>query len=199
MSIPAAGAKPPPGRGWYVLAGVLVIAAIAASAVFVVYRVSGLGSRLLQVVVPGQAELSLDEPGSYTIFHEYNSVVDGRVYSSASLSGLRVRVTSPEGRAVKLTSPTTTSRYSFSGREGIAVFTFDVAKPGLYRVAASYENGRAEPRTVLTVGGGFVGGVIVTVLVTLLIAFAGIGAAIAVAVVVYLARRRARLASASGS
>jgi hypothetical protein len=199
MSIPATASKPPPARGWYIVAGLLAVAAVVASSLFVIYRVNGLGARLLQVVVPGETSLILVETGSHTIFHEYNSVVDGKVYSAPSLSGLRVSLVSADGTPVKLVPPTATSRYSFAGREGISVFTFNVLEPGTYRLAASYENGRSEPRTVLTVGSGFVAGIITTVMIAILIAFAGIGAAIAVAVVVYQARRRARLAGAPAS
>lgn len=191
MSTPATTAKPPPGKGWYVLAAVVLLATIAGFTIFLLARLNGLGASLLQVVVPGEAQLNLVEPGSYTIFHEYNSVVDGRVYAVPVLSGLRVSVTSPAGKTLALNAPSGTSRYSFAGREGTSIFTFQVGEPGTYRLAASYENGRAEPRTVLSVGSGFVSSIIVTVMIGLLIMFAGIGAAVAIAVIVYLARRRA--------
>ncbi|HTT49292.1 MAG TPA: hypothetical protein VMG39_14990 [Pseudolabrys sp.] len=199
MSVPPAAVKPPPGRGWYVLAGVLTVATIAATSLFIVYRINGLGSQLIQVVVPGEAKLTLSEPGSYTVFHEYNSVVDGEVYHANSVSGLSVTVLSPEGRAITLTTPAASSRYRFSNRTGVSIFTFDVTKPGVYLLAAAYKNSHSEPKTVLTVGTGFIGGIFVTVLISLLIMFAGFGAAVAIGVSTYLARRRARLAGALAS
>jgi hypothetical protein len=198
MSTSASAAKPPPGKGWYVLAAVVLLATIAGFTIFLLVRLNGLGASLLQVVVPGEAQLNLVETGSYTIFHEYNSVVDGKVYAVPVLSGLRVSVTSPAGKTLALNAPGGTSRYSFASREGISVFTFEVGEPGTYQLTASYDNGRAEPRTVLSVGSGFVSSIIVTVMIGLLIMFAGIGAAVAIAVVVYLARRRA-MARAPGS
>lgn len=196
MSVPASAAKPPPGRWWYVVAGLIAAAAVAVTIYFVIHRVSGLTDRLVQVVVPGQASLTLNETGSYTIFHEYQSVVDGKVYSTGSVSDLRVTVAGPDGRRVSLTSPSGTSRYSIAGRAGSSIFAFEAAQPGVYRLAASYEDGRREPRTVLTVGTGFLAGIFMTVLITLAIMFAGIGSAVAIAIIVFLARRRALRAGA---
>jgi len=197
MSVPPVAAKPPT-RAWYIVAGLLAIAAVVASSLFVIYRVYGLSSRLQQVVVPGEASVTLTQPGNHTIFHEYNSVIDGKVYAAPSIAGLKVTLVSADGSPVRLGSPTATSRYSFAGREGISVFSFK-AEPGTYRLTASYENGRVEPRTVLSVGSGFVAAIITTVMVAILIAFAGIGTAIAIVVVVYQARRRARPAAMSAS
>ena len=61
MSVPASAAKPPPGRWWYVVAGLIAAAAVAVTIYFVIHRVSGLTDRLVQVVVPGQASLTLNE------------------------------------------------------------------------------------------------------------------------------------------
>lgn len=97
MSFPAVVSKPPPGRGWYVVAGLLLIATAAAMALFIYSRISGLAAELVQVVVPGQADLNLRETGTYTIFHEYRSVVDDKVYYAASLSGMHMTVRSPSG------------------------------------------------------------------------------------------------------
>lgn len=193
MSVPSVTAKPPPGRGWYILACALVFAAVAAMAIFILARISGIGAALLQVVVPGQAELRLDKTGDYTIFHEYLSVVDGKIYESMSISGLRVTVTAPDGSALALSSPTATGRYNVSGRSGVSVFTFKVVSPGTYRLAAFYEDGRNEPRTVLAVGSGFVGGILLTVLGAFLIMIVGVGAGVTLAVTVYQRRKRARL------
>jgi hypothetical protein len=79
MSVPASAAKPPPGRWWYVVAGLIAAAAVAVTIYFVIHRVSGLTDRLVQVVVPGQASLTLTGAGSYSIFPAYRSVGDGKV------------------------------------------------------------------------------------------------------------------------
>lgn len=36
----------------------------------------------IQVVVPGSSNITLSQPGKYTIFYEYRSVVGNRIYST---------------------------------------------------------------------------------------------------------------------
>ena len=192
MSVPATAAKPPPARGWYGLSAILILAAVAIVAVFIIYRIHAITGMLQQVVVPGQATLTLDEPGDYTIFHEYESVVDGKLYYAMSLSGLNVTVTGPDGARVTLTTPGATSRYNLSSRSGVSVFAFTATKPGAYRLVAAYDNGRNEPQTVLAVGKGFLASILLTVFGALLIMFAGIGGGAAIAVIVFIKRRRAQ-------
>ena len=196
MSVPAIGTRPRPAAGWYAAAALVAVAALGAAGAFVYHRVTVMTARLIHVVVPGEAELSLDEPGSYTIFHEYRSVINGKVYYANRLSGLRVTLRAPDGGRVALKSPSATSRYSISNRAGVSVFAFEAAEPGTYRLAASYEDGRRTPQTVLAIGTGFVRDIIMTVVATLTIMFGGVGIAIAVAAITYRARKRARLAGA---
>jgi hypothetical protein len=193
MSTSTIVSKPPPARGWYIAAGFLLVASIAGAGLFVVSRAAGLTNQLFQVVVPGRADLNLQATGTYTIFHEYRSVIDGKEYvSDASLSDLNVTIQSADGEQLKVALLTGTSRYAVSGRAGYSVFTFDVTRPGLYRLTASYRDGRAEPRTVIAVGSGFVGGILETVMIALAITFSGIGCAVVLLVVVYRARHRRR-------
>ncbi|MGH6915851.1 MAG: hypothetical protein ACREH3_19345, partial [Geminicoccales bacterium] len=84
-----------PGRQWYVFAAAIFVVGIALSVRYLFTSVGELGDELPQIVVPGAAELSLQEPGTYTIFHEHESIVDGRYYSTReNLSGLEVGVVS---------------------------------------------------------------------------------------------------------
>ena len=42
---------------------------------------------MIRVVVPGNAVLTLDKAGRYTIYHEKKSTVDGRYYASETVNG----------------------------------------------------------------------------------------------------------------
>lgn len=192
MSVPTTAAKQPPTRGWYVLAAVLAIAGATAGGLFIYHRVTAMTGHLIRVVVPGEAALPL-VPGSYTIFHEYRSEVDGKVYYANSLSGLRVALRAPDGRRIALASPSGTSRYTIAGRAGVSVFTFAAPAQGIYSLTAAYEDGARQPQTVLAVGTGFLTEIFVTVAISLALIFGGIGGAVAIIVAVYLARRRAGL------
>lgn len=181
----------PPSRAWYALAGAIVVLGAVAAGVFLVKRIGNLGDNLTQVVVPGEATLTLAQPGNYTIFHERESVVDGRVYSSTSLSGLRVTLRNAAGERVPLSGPVASTRYNFGGRSGVGIFEFRIAAPGRYRLTAAYDGGRTEPRTVLSVGSGFVASLLGTIFGGLGFAFGGVILGVAIAVPVFVKRRKA--------
>jgi hypothetical protein len=160
--------------------------------------IAGLQKALTRVVVPGSSELTLDEPGGYTIFHEPESVVDGRVYSVQSVAGLRVTVVAePDGTAIPTVEPGATSRYAIGSHSGVSILSFDIAQPGRYRLTAEYAGGRAEPQTVLAIGHGFVGRLLGTIFGAIGAVFVGFGAALALALTTYFRRRR--LARAAGA
>ncbi|MGH7549193.1 MAG: hypothetical protein ACREK3_00380 [Gemmatimonadota bacterium] len=183
-----------PGRKWYLIAaGVFVLGGILAAA-FGFLRLRGLEDEMPQVVVPGSAELQLEEPGAYTIFHEAESVVDGRYYAAADVSGLAVEVVSAEtGEAVPLEPAGANTTYSLGGRSGRSVLGFEIDQPGAYRITGSYEGGSG-PETVLAVGQGFGRKLVFTIVGALGIGFLAAGLAIAIAVVTFVRRRRARRA-----
>src|SRR5436190_20058677 len=145
---------------WFVVAGVIALAGLVAAALYLVPRIGAVDQGTIRTVMPGSAVLVLDKPGSYTIFHERRSVVDGRYYASDSADGLRVTlVTDPRGAPVALVEPKMSSSYHMGSREGQSIFAFDIAEPGRYRLSASLANGAAEPKVVLAVSQGLVGGI----------------------------------------
>src|SRR5437868_3163039 len=77
---------------WFVVAGVIAIAGFVAAGLYLWPRLGSIDAGMIRVVVPGHAMLDLGKAGTYTIFHEKQSVVDGRFYASDSVSGLRVDV-----------------------------------------------------------------------------------------------------------
>ena len=181
-----------PGRKWYVVALAVLFLGGGLAGLFVFWRVKDLGSELQQVVVPGEAELTFAELGTYTIFHEHESVVGGRYYASPqSVPGLAVRVASAEtGQAVELRPPGGSTSYSLGGRAGMSILTFEIDEPGAYVVSGELP-GAEGGELVLAVGHEFgtnllttvVGGVGIGVLASLL--------AVAVAAVTFWKRRRA--------
>ena len=180
-------------RKWYAVAAVvLVIGGVVAGWLFL----SGLAaarSALTRVVVPGSAVVMLDEPGSYSIFHEPESVVDGRIYSSQNISGLRVTLTSEAAQApVPLATPRGSLRYSFGGHEGVSVFAFDIAEPGRYRLSGDYPGGQAEPAAVLAIGHAPFARLFGTIFGGIAAALVAVPGAIAIAGITFTNRQRAR-------
>lgn len=180
----------PPSRKWYLLAVLIFLAGMGAMALFLNARLTALGNQLIQIVVPGATDLRLAAPGTYTIFVEQNSVVDGRLYVGGNVSDLRITVRAGDA-AIPLTRVTGSSRYSFGGRSGLAVLEFAVAEPGIYRLSARYADDRTEPQVVLAIGRGFTGWLFTTIFAALAISFGGAAIALAIAIPVFLKRRRA--------
>jgi len=177
---------------WFVVAGVIALASLAAAALYVMPRLGTLDEGTIRVVVPGSAVLELDKPGSYTIFHERRSRVDGRYYESRSVDGLRVTLVAEAGGApITLVPPGMSSTYEFGGREGTSILAFEIGQPGRFRLSAGLANGAAEPKVVLAISQRLVGGIFSLVLVTLGIVFSGLGLAGLVVLIVILRRSKA--------
>jgi len=182
-----------PGRWYYGLAAVVFISGWVLFGLFLYRNLSGISSKLQQVVVPGKTELSLNRPGSYTIYYEQESVVGSKVYStSRSLSGLECTVTAKAtGEEVALSRAAVSARYSVGGRSGYSVFDFKIDRPGIYEIAAQYPEGQEGPEAVLAVGQGFTMRVLTTVFGGLAIVFGSIGLAVAIAVYTAVKRHKA--------
>lgn len=185
-------AKRGPGRGWYALAALPMICGFAAMGAVLFTQLPKLDDGLEQIVVPGARELRL-EPGRHTVFLEYRSVVDGRVYAVDQVPGLAVHVEGADGAPVAVSAPMGSSTYSMGGRQGEAINVFSVERAGTYRISADYD-GQVGPQTVIAVGQGFMGQLFATVFLGLGAVFLGMILTVATVVGVYLARRRARQA-----
>jgi hypothetical protein len=190
MTAPAATAAPP-GRIWYLVAVAIFLVGMAAMAAFLITRLMSMDSGLTRFVVPGEETLTL-EPGKFTIFHEPQSVVDGKIYSGGSLGGMTITVAGPDGSDVPLAAAGS-GRYSFSGHTGFAVFDFAAASAGKYVIAGRYADDAPGPQTVIAVGAGFLSGLLTTIFGSLGIAFGGAIIAAIIDVRVLIKRRRAGL------
>jgi hypothetical protein len=190
MTAPAPPAAPP-GRVWYLVAIVVFLVGMAAMAAFLITRLTSMDSGLTRFVVPGEQTLTL-EAGNYTVFHEPQSVVDGKIYSGGSLGGMSVTVTDADGSDVPL-SPAGSGRYSFGGHTGFAVFDFTAAAAGPYVIAGRYADDAPGSQTVIAVGAGFLSGLLTTIFGALGIAFGGAIIAAIMVVRTLVKRRRAGL------
>ncbi len=181
--------------GLFYALGILIM--IAGVVVFVVTLVGGLTQitgDMSRVVVPGEMTFPC-QPGAYTIYHEYESTMNGKVYQADSIAGLSVTVKDGAGNQVALGSPFGSSRYSLGGRSGRSIFAGRVVAGGTCTLAAGYPSG-AGPETVISVGRGM-GSAIVKILAVGGISM-GAGLTIGTIVIVMTARRRRRLAPVRG-
>jgi len=189
-------APPPPSKWWYAVAIVVVFAGFAGMAGYMLPRIESYGSSLIRLLAPGEIDMSLQEPGIYTVFHEERSVVDGRLYVSDTISGLGVTVESvATGESIPVVRASMNETYSFGSYAGKSAFNFGITSPGSYRLVAAYDDGRAEPRVVLAIGHNFLSGLLLTIFGGIAIVFGAI--AIAIAIVVVVAQKRSTASATS--
>lgn len=183
-----------PSRWYYALAVLLLVAGGAVFAWMVFAGLSRMNDGLQQVVVPGQAELRLDTPGRYTIYHEYRTVGGNKVYGSDQpLPPLTVTVVSRQtGAEVAVKPATVNEHYSLGSRSGRSIMAFTVEQPGTYVLAARYVDGASGPEVVFAVGPGFAGGLVGTILGGMAVLFGSLLASGTLAGVTFWKRYRAK-------
>ena len=183
-------------RVWYLIAALVFVAGGIGAGWTVWSNVSQIGDAIVRFVVPGSGELVLNEPGTYSICHETDAVIDGRLTSVPTIAGLKVTVTDEtSGAAIPVTEAKGSMSYTVGGHSGVAVLAFDAPHPGRYRFAAAYDNGRSEPKTVLTVDLGIFGRIFRTIGVAF--GVGGVGAALALTIVLVTALRRQKMRRAA--
>jgi hypothetical protein len=176
---------------WFVVAGVIVVASFAGAAFFLMPALADIDARMMRVVVPGDSLLVFDQPGSYVIFHEKRSVVDGRYYESDSVNGLQLGLTSgATGARVKLVEPSTTTNYTIGNRSGVSIYAFTLEQAGRYRLSASLAGGNS--KAVLAIGQGLLGDMMRLIFGAIAIVAGGFAAAGAIVLAVVWQRSRAK-------
>jgi hypothetical protein len=187
-------------KAGYWLAPIPVILGLALAGWLAWTEIAALQNALVRFVVPGTTVLTLDEPGTYTIYHEADSVVDGKLYSAPNIAGLSVTVTAEaSGQSIAVVTPGISSTYSIGGHSGKSVLAFTVATPGHYRLSAQYANGASGPQTVLAVGQGFLGRLLGTIFGAIGAVFAGFIASLVLVLTTYFRRRNMLRAVQAGA
>lgn len=130
-----AGTTKKPGWFFWVLGPLLWAAGMAAAFGIGYFAISGVGENAVRMVVPGTQEIECDEPGAYTVFHEYRSDFGGKAYWQAEDSvALHCAVTRKDDGTDVPVLPATQMTYSLGSHKGAAVCAFKVDTPGTYVV-----------------------------------------------------------------
>ena len=185
-----------PGTGYYALAALLVVCGVLGCAGFFWWGLGGLGDDLTQVLVPGSTTLNLKDPGDYTIFHEYRSVMNGKVYSNTQgVDGLQLTLTNKTtGQVIPLSQPMGHSTYNYGGRSGSSVFDFTITQPGAYDFSGAYPPGQPAPQAVFAIGQGFMLKLMVSIFGSLCSGFGGAGLGAVIGLVTLIKRSNAKKA-----
>ena len=178
-------------KAGYWLAPIPLVLGLAIAGWLVWNEIAALQNALTRLVVPGSTVLTLDEPGTYTIYHEADSAVDGKLYSAPNIAGLSVKVAAEaNGEQIAVVVPGFSSSYSIGGHSGKSVLAFDIATPGRYRLSAQYASGSSGVQTVLAISRGFVGRLIGTIFGAIASVFAGFLAGLVLVLTTYFGRRK---------
>lgn len=146
-----------PGIVWYVIAGLVNVICIVLFVLFLLGAIKcATDSIITRVTAPGTASIEIDKAGKYTIYFEYDSVLDGKVYHTSDISDILFTLTNKStGEQIDLNSSLANTSYSINGRSGQSIFDFDVSEPGEYILETIYDTGTGE-NAVLAVGRPFV-------------------------------------------
>jgi len=177
---------------WYVVFGFVI--GLMGSGLFIWFLYNGithLADDYQQFIIPGMATIEFDEPGNYTIFHEYRSTVGERQFNSdADIQDFNFRLTNlKSGREIVLKHSRTNASYEFENRDGYTVFDFEINNPGDYLFEAWYPGSSNEEETVVAIGKGFMKSLMITIIGSIAIFIIGWAAGTAI-IVITLARRK---------
>ena len=170
----------------YLLVGIAIILAGTVEFGYTLFRgLTHLTDGLTQFVAPGHVVIPIAKNGTYTIFLEAESVMNGQIYSTTeSVAGLKCAA-QRDGSEKKtvLRRPAASITYSVGGRSGRSVLEFEADQPGTYTLSCDYGEDSKGPKVVLAVGTGL-GSKIGSIISSSLMAMFGGGALGAIFIVI---------------
>jgi hypothetical protein len=178
-----------PSKWWFLTAGLIAVAGIVLAVIWFVVGLMRFFDTIedfQRVDVPGTSEIDIDDPGGYSVYHEYSGASGddgfGRFVSDPSIT-----ITDPSGNDVPLDPYSSSVTYSGSGHEGVAVSTFDADEAGTYTVETQGDSG-----SEVAIGPGIGSGLVATIVGGFAIGGAGVLAGGIMAIVVGVRRSQNR-------
>jgi hypothetical protein len=142
-----------PNKWFYVLGIIIILAGTISSAFLLISEFGKITGESKQIIVPGSSDLMLPTIGTYTVFYENQSVVDGKIYvTGEDISGLEIKVINKTtGSKIETYLPSGSTSYSIGGRTGKSILAFNINQSGIYQLSANYSKGRSGPEIVLAI------------------------------------------------
>lgn len=181
-----------PGVWYYGLAVFIIIIGFAAFAGFMYQGISDIQNDLMQMKAPGTAKINLSEAGVYTIFYENRSYLNSSIYNTAEkMPNLHISMKEmATGSDLAVHAPDKSITYSLGDRSGRSIMAFDVIRPGVYQINASYFGSEGE-EVVLAVGKGIEQGMMSSIIFSIAALISSIALA---AIIVYTTYRERKTA-----
>ena len=147
-------------------------------------------------MAPGKSNITLSEPGEYTIFYEFQSVIGSKVYDTGKdIPLIQVNLSSQDtGSAIPLSTSFVEKTYSIGSRSGIGIFDFTIDRPGIYEISMLYPTWQEQkPEIVLSIfQGSFVNAILGEISRMAIVVFGLFAAGVAIIIITYLKRRKAK-------
>jgi len=193
VGAPVYARKVRPSGWWYAAAGVIALGGILAGLAVAAKSVDDALEAIRsfdRTPVPGVVDVSIAEPGGYSIYQEFPGAAD----RGATTDPPTVLVTDPGGAPVELKEYGSFVSYDQGSLEGRGIYTFRAEQAGTFHVTAAGASGSTvavgrgmgdlSTKAVAGVFGGVIGGAI--------LALSGLATSILVAITVGIARGRSR-------
>jgi hypothetical protein len=151
---------------YLILSGLSGVFGLVAFLYFLFTGISGLTDELIPADMPGTLEIRLNEPGSYTVFHEWTHPypADVVVGGDEDAKDMLLTLTNSQGGEVALTSSAANSNYQMGSRQGYSLYSFEIAEAGTYTLTGRYQDG-SEARVMYTLANNFMGKILRIVLI----------------------------------
>lgn len=158
----------------------------------------GLPAQLKQLKLPGRVTLTLEEAGNYTIFHEYQSEIDGQTINSSSepVEAMILTITDSSGTSFEVEPTGMSSDYQIMGRSGYGLYELQLPQPGEYTFEGRYPEDTQGGMVVLSLAVGFTKEILKLVAMAMAALF--IPGAISAMLLVAALKKRSQFAAAAG-
>ena len=150
-----------PGRWLYVLAAGLALIGVLLIPLSIRAVASTIPGDADKFVAPGRTEITLTQPGTYTLDYEYQTFLRGRAFNTPnSIPPMDIRIASSATGDVVPMKASTGYSYQVGGTQGMSVAEFTINDPGKYIVESSYTDSESGPDIVFAVAQGAPGGLL---------------------------------------
>ena len=182
-----------PGTGWYVCAGIVAGASLAAVAALVAWFVLALDGGT-QFLAPGRQVVELDRPGKYVVWNDYRTLFQGRTYDESERlpENVSITVLDPASGTALVVAPSGGMRSDMLDAVKVSVATFEIARPGRYEIII--EGGF--PQRVFSVSRDFLFNMLGMIFGVIAVVVVGFSLAFAIATWAFIKREEAREAAA---
>jgi hypothetical protein len=144
-----------PGKTGYWIALLIFLLGCGGSGYLLYDGISSLADGLVRAevpTVPANPLVTFDKAGTWTVFHESPSVLDGQTYNAPLPDGTSVFLLGGPGDEIPMTPAVGSLTYDLAGRSGVAIGRLNVDNPGDYTLVVEYPPGAPSDPTVLAFG-----------------------------------------------